>query len=397
MNEFVPSALKKLIYCLILLSTVSCNRQEIIQVNNNTGTTLQIKGLQNASPLSFEQLIENVRYVFLENFGKESIQVDKLLFNNKRMYILDKSKNLLLIYNRAGALQSAIKEVRAFNVYKEKIYTYNMLKGIIKTYTLSGNYLNQNKIGFRGVDFINLNDSLLAFHTAGLVTKDKGSSKYEVAYVYKDGRLDKFTIPITEDKQGVNYAATGRFSCDKENTYFISSFGNELYQLKPDKVNSCLKFDFGTLTLTDSLFQTFKEIEDYSFFPYIFNITNKFNTNEDSFFSCTYKGAEAYFIVQNSKKQVIASGLSNSSGIGSDFNNTIPEAFSNGDYVSIIGREEFTSNYKLLISKRSTYGKTALGKLTKEKINSNKNLVLMFFKLKNLNLYSGTRVAAHHL
>jgi len=394
MNEFTPSALKKFLYCLVLLCAVSCNRQEVININNNTGTTLKINGLQNAQPLSFEQLIENVRYVFLENFGKESIQVDKILFNNKRMYILDKSKDLLLIYNSTGALQSAIKEVRAFNVYKEKIYTYNTLKGIIKTYTLSGNYLNQNIIGFRGVDFINLNDSLFAFHTAGLVTKDKGSSKYEVAYVYKDGRLAKFTVPIPEDKQGVNYAATGRFSCDKENTYFIPSLGNELYQLKPNQVKSFLKFDFGQLTLTDSLFKTFKEIEDYSFFPYIFNITNKFNTNEDSFFSCTYKGAEAYFVVQNSKKHVIASGLSNSAGIRSDFNNTIPEAFSNNEYISIIERKEFISNYNLLISKRSTYGNAVLNKLSQEKIESNKNPVLMFFKLKDLNLYNGTRATA---
>jgi len=383
------SIIVKAIYCfIVMLSVFSCKKPAIVPINTNGLQTIKIKDIQHVPPLDFEQFIDRIRYVFLQNPEKESIHIDKILLPGKRIYILDKSKSTLLIYDQTGTIQTVIKDVNAFDLYKGSIYTYNILSGILKTYNKEGICTGQNNIGFRGVDFINLNDSLFAFHTAGLITNDRGSTKYEVAFVHKNGDLYKLTIPIPEEKQGVNYAATGRFSLDEGNIYFIPSLKNELYQLNPNKVTSRIKFDFGPLTLTDRAFKSFKDIEDYNFFPYVFNITNKFNTPDYSFFSCTYKGTEAYFIVQKLKKQLTIIGLSSSSGIHSNFNNTIPQAFSENGYVSVIESAEFKKDYILSKSNNLSHVNTAISKLDQEKILQNKNPVLMFYKLKNLDLYN---------
>lgn len=296
------------------------------------------------------------------------------------IYLQDKSKSCLTIVDSTGKLQANIRNVQAFNIFQNHLYTYQSKKGLLNIYSKYGSLIKKTRIGFRGVDFANLNDSVFVFHTAGVLTADRESNHYELALVSKTGKLLGFALPIPESRKAVNYTAPGRFSHDQSKLLFISALNNTEYEVSSKEIKARLNFNFGKFNLDDTTFARFKDLEDYHFVPFVIDITNQFNTTNSSFYSFSVTGKEGYFLLNKNDRSIRFSGLSNQVSIKTDFNNTIPLAYDNGELICIVEKQEFINNYKLINSKPELWKKSNFRILDLNKFERHPSAVLMFLK-----------------
>lgn len=331
-------------------------------------------------PLNLDTVVKGVRYCLLNSGSTANMHVSKVASCAGLIYLQDKSKSCVSIVDSTGKLRVTIRNVQAFNIFQNYIYTYQSKKGLLSIYSKYGSLLKETRIGFRGVDFANLNDSVLVFHTAGVLTADRESNHYELALVSTTGKLLGFALPVPESRKAINYTAPGRFSYDQSKLLFISALNNTQYEVSSKGIKARLNFDFGKFNLDDSTFTRFKDLEDYHFVPFVIDITNQFNTTNSSFYSFSVTGKEGYLLLNKNDFSIRFSGLSNQVSIKTDFNNTIPLAYDNGELICIVERQEFMNNYKLINSKHELWKKSNLGKLDLNKIERNTSPVLMFLK-----------------
>lgn len=350
---------------LFFICITKFNGTKLNQIPNDRSKTIDvnISDLPSSLPLDLTDRISNVTYIPLSIKDPGDFHFDRITVANGMYYILDERKSRLLIFSHTGNLLRCLDSVSGYSLYKSKLFTYQLPAGTMRSYSSKIRLIKQIDLGFRGLDFAALSDTLFAFYTGGLITRDKRSTFNQIAYVNAKGKLLGFAIPISSAQQDIDYSSRHRLLSDGQTTYFIAPLSNELFALQTKKVVDILHFNFGHFTLTDSIFSTFKRVEDYSFFPYILNITSILKNKNCFIFSCIYRNEEAYFILNNNNK-IIASGLSAVSKIGSGLNNFIPKGQSDGRYLTIVrGSDQNLLN-------------TQSGKLAKmDKISSN-NLIL---------------------
>ncbi|MFC4209566.1 hypothetical protein ACFOWA_00145 [Pedobacter lithocola] len=379
-TPFNDSIIFVVLLAAVLLGCVNVEKQPII----GKPKILSINDINKRPPLSLSRLAYDLRYLFLnEEFGKNLV-IDQVVSANDILYLLDKSKKKLFLTNLTGRKISELTGVTCFDVTNDKLYTYNSANGMMIVSNVFGQLKGHYRLGFRGVDFMSLNDSTFVFYTGGIITADKESNRYELAFVSKNGELKEFALPISEVKQGINYAPIRRFTRDN-GLFFISGLGTTSYQISEQYLKPLLKFDFEESMLTDSIFETFKELESYSFFPYVLNLTNKLNTDKHKFFNFTLRGVEGYIFVSKKDSKPIMINLKSSADRTSDFNDLIPEAYNNSLFVSIVDKRRFQKNYELFLKMSSGSRQSSrLQNVNYQNVLRNNNPIILLYKLRGI-------------
>jgi hypothetical protein len=194
-------------------------------------------------------------------------QIDKVIVDHKRIYILDRSKSkALFIYSREGAFLDVIHYVgrgpgefiapHCFDIDEKSgdiiIMDSNGRKIII--YSSTGEYIKEFKYDFIAVDFIVDNENNLIFNTGNFPSED--SKNFLIVKMNMEGHILNRFFPA--DNLSPSLAAfnprNSLQKCDGE-LFFLPTFSNYIYSLNNDEPQAIYKIDFGSHWPTEEFFE----------------------------------------------------------------------------------------------------------------------------------------------
>jgi hypothetical protein len=193
--------------------------------------------------------------------------IDKVIVDNEKIYILDRSKSkALFIYGREKGFIDVINYVgrgpgefiapHCFDIDKKSgdiIIMDNHGRKII-VYSSTGKYLKEFKYEFIAVDFILDNENNLIFNTGYFPSKE-GENFLLVKMDLNGHILDRF-FP-SEGLSPSLAAFNSRNSlqrCGNE-IFFLPTFSNYIYGVNNDKLQAVYKIDFGRDWPTEDFFE----------------------------------------------------------------------------------------------------------------------------------------------
>jgi len=359
----------------------SCSHPPTMAIERKIARVEKIATGFSATPMALTGKLKDINFVRLKTSDQASKKIDKVIGGRNTFYLLNSSERKLLIFSGQGEQLTTLKNCDAFDLTnKNELYAYDRRLGLITEYSETGEMINSIKIGFRGLEFAKLNDSLFVFNTCGLITDDKSSSKFHLAFVNIDGKLETYGLPIDENFKGINYCASNRFTRNKSQIFFMSDFTNMLYRILPASIIPETGFNFDKYTLSKKEVGRIKHIENLNFFPFVFDLECKFMDDEHSFYTYTLKGKEGYFLTQGKKNQITSNGIGSVAEIDSYFINLIPNASYQKRIISFINSEEVNKSFD--IYKTTTNNQRAFLSLQDESWENNVNPVIAIYSLK---------------
>lgn len=296
--------------------------------------------------LDLDPLISEIRIVHLKGSANIDSRFADVKCADSLIYLHDNKNYQLYAYTLDGRLKYRINHVSFFDIFQHKVFAYDQHNGKMNIYN-NGQLDDVINIGYRGMEFITLSDSLFAFHTGGLPTQDSAGDKYEIAIVDYGGKLKKTYIPVNRSKSGIRFAQDRRFTRNGSVIYFLPSLSSTLYNITVDSVKAETTFDFGKYQLTDSIFLKIKDLEDYNFFPYLQNLRLITADAEMLQFSYLMQGTEGTLFINRLNNKVVRQGLGNRAGLASGFIHTTPDGKLGDEFFALVNKREVEKTQQL--------------------------------------------------
>jgi hypothetical protein len=253
---------------LIILFLSSCAGKESKTNAGGGPTRIEVNFDNVYEKRKFPQPVSSVTIQKLKDCPDIPIgQIDKVIVDHERIYILDRSKSkALFIYSREGEFLDIIHSVgsgpgeftapHGFDIDEKSgniiIMDSNGRKIII--YSSTGDYIKEFKYDFIAVDFILDSENNLIFNTGYFPSKD--GENFLLVKTDMEGRiLDRF---FPADNLSPSLAAFNpRHSlqkCDGE-LFFLPTFSNCIYGLNTDGPQTIYEIDFGNHWPAEEFFE----------------------------------------------------------------------------------------------------------------------------------------------
>lgn len=336
--------------------------------------------LDESSKFNVNDKVTGVRFISLRTDKGQELTVDKMMFFDNQIVILDRGSRTLAVFDQFGNELFRHENVDLFDLFKEKIYEYNSSKSEINISTKSGESLNKIKVSLYGLDFAVVRENLFAFSSAGIAKESGEDQDFELIFANSHGVVTKRVMRINSSKRDIRYFNDYRFSRFRDDVYFIPTLSNTVYNISKTPYEADAEFSFGTYTLTDSVFQAFREVEDYNFFNYVENLANVWMNEKYSFYTFSLRGNEGYLLFNRERKVLISSGIGSLAGMNTGLNNAIPICTHGDELVAVLSNEDLTANTHLLkLAKPSSKMTRSLEKI----LRANPKVVLMLYQLRD--------------
>jgi hypothetical protein len=330
----------------ILLLTASCNAASdtkkakyMISVNS--------AGLD--TPFKLKIKSQTLHYIPLETNDSCRIRaISQIAINQDTIYILDKQRSALLLFNISGKFLTKFSFGREklvnFDLSKNDVYILEKTDGLMHKITVRSRYIKTDTLGLHGVQFVALSGSRLLFNTAGLRTKDLHSEHYQLAEVNLNGQFLKMHLPFAPPYKAIHYYYPNQLTRSNVGLFFTSAFDNILYTSIQTKIVPYIKFDFGKYNLPDSVFTARKEADELGNLQYVTDLANIAQTNFYSFFNFTFKSETGYLLLRLKDKKVISVGVGSQANAGTGCINLVPAGSYKNEFFSIVEPETLIAN-----------------------------------------------------
>lgn len=342
--------------------------------------------------LLLSTIVDRIRYIKLETDNHNLIgNVDKLIYQNGRFYILDTyAAKSIFVFREDGKFLFKINSIGRGpgEFIRPDDFDVDSLRGIfvldveqrkLIRYDLNGKYVEEIFLPFTAISFAIVGDTLYAFYCGylpNLELRTNSNKMYNLVILDVKNKIFKKYL---EFDIRIHYPviASRAFSRTFDGLFLISTFNDTVYQIMMD--GSLIKkylIDFGDKHIPINFFSTNKnKTREYIYNElanYCYMVSNYNETNTHIFFTFVHK--KALYSVFHSK-------LSGVTKVGRIILNDIdgcvygvPLGIAGDELVGIIEPASIVANFKNLSPKLKELFRT---------INSLSNPILVFYSLKN--------------
>lgn len=320
----------------------SCRNIPVLPVTANNTDTFNI-ALDLRNTFNIWNLIDSVSYTSLEKVGEETLtNIRKVIIQDSTMYILDNvlNKNIYVFsvegkFLRKFGAGKITAEIKNFHCFNNRIVVYDDKRGVLNFFDSQGRYLKEVHIGFRGADFILLDDNLMAFYTRGLATEMYDNS-HMLVYMDSMGRVKSKGLPVTEGAALQSHKNDNLFFYHNGQPHCMPSLQNNVYRLTGETINNVAYFNFGRFNLSLDFLGRNISYENIYSYPFVIQIKRVLSTNHFTQIVFAVQGKEGYALFKKEDNQIMASGINIMTDKNSDFLSPVPLTVNGNSFISIV-------------------------------------------------------------
>lgn len=244
--------IKVTIILLFVIGVYGCNNHENYRYVCQNGKHFDVKTWDIENELS-ENIIRNIRFVPLETKEECFVgKIDKVIVQDDKIFILDKSNKKILIFSLKGNFMRKIGNygrgpgefisINDFAFHHNQIYILDsQLRKIIKYSLDNPDDIYEIKLDFWASNFLLLEENILSFFMKNTYSKNpKGYSIVNVDISKKNQK----SFFLEKDPYDVNLSYNSSLF-QSQNSYYAPYLKDAIYIIKSNSVKRALTFDFG--------------------------------------------------------------------------------------------------------------------------------------------------------
>ncbi|GGZ39005.1 hypothetical protein GCM10007049_35390 [Echinicola pacifica] len=350
----------------------------------------------NDNEVLMSEVIDSVWYLKLGEIPNDIISdwISEIEIHDERIYLMDGQKNEVYIFDFSGDFlfsknvsgQGPGEFIRAssfaIDSYNNQLVIHDDRLSKVLYYTLDGEFIKEQRVYYRFLDFAYLNSSMSA------VDLNKSDNNH-----LEEIRNNQLAIVDTTWKviaKGGSYNATNEqdfyftgkvFSKKGEEVFYLRPFSNIVYSFQQNKLTPYCYIDFGNQTLPHDTNFNFKMAsdfaEEYSNYSYI--VGNAYFLSDVTYFEHYYGGGRTAHLFRSNTTGKLFHGKINNDIYSLGFfqaSTAIPEK---NVLVSYTSSEQVYANRKMILES-GTGGEALIDMVSNTE--STDNPVLIFYKLK---------------
>ena len=250
----------------ITLLSASCDSNVKIETQDKY-VTIDLEGINNST---FDNVFDSVSYIKLNLPPQFFIgQVDKLVYENERIYIFDYTKaktifgfnlegEFVLSINKKGQGPSEYRAPLDFQVDQSYIEVLDVGNKIIR-YALDGNFIEQFKLPFNTDKFYKISEDQYLLYTKEIASSFEGiNSSCDVLFYNRKSGVSDCLLERRNKVPELFFNERNLFSATQENVFFSKVFMDSVYLYEENKLILKYVLDFGNDTFDRDLINTSK-------------------------------------------------------------------------------------------------------------------------------------------
>ena len=370
----------------------------ISRVDESGVTIIKVKEPLNNQILSTD-LIEDFFYVPLETTDESLFgYCTQLEIFDDKIYLFDQfSTQSVFIFDRTGKFIKRLGEKggapfefqapkgMAIDRVNKQLIIYDNQKRVWMYFTLTGEYIKKVNVPFR------MKGSFQLFPSGHIVSAtNKGDwnthlgayTDYRLLYTDTTGNIVKAVYPYLETEYSdISYPSL--LFMDNEILYF-PLYLNEIYQITDSTIKTKYRFDYADFTpFEKEKMGTFESSDDFEAYVASHAYLTEFSENETHISFITNKKDGKKFITFLDKRSGNSVSFTNIH-YDMDFIFNFNPYFSSSDYFIAALHPSLLKGLKQYINKTSHYPAKEYNMRLFEDIKDDDNMVLVFFKIKDL-------------
>jgi len=313
------------------IETITVNTENIISfeydkyVSENSIIPLQIKQ---------DHYLGNVKKLYIQD------NIAAIISNEKVFIYAINDGSLLHVIDRKGKGPGEYQAIDDIYIENEFVYVLDRLKRAILIFDLNGNYINMIETGLIGYSFIKTDKDHFAIYINSDISKE---SDYRLnLYSLRDNNIEKKFFKISEAEYRWQYIIDLRnFICNQGKIFFLYSFNYEIYDIQENKIKPAYIVDFGKNKVPPHfLRRNYDDIMEFTIKAfrknYIYSIIGFHHTNNYIYFAYRHNNKFIHCIYSRINRKVISFDIIK-------------------DYLGVKGLNEETSFYNFPLSNDDNY------------------------------------------
>jgi hypothetical protein len=232
---------------LLLLSGIflffSCDSKREIGTDIQDGDIYEVQvDLKKNILIECDSLLKEVVFITLE-YGEESFisSIKRVKFFEKKFFLLDENANKLLVFSEKGDFLYKIgkkgvgpgefQDLADFDLdtLNRHVLVLEKERREVIRFTMEGDYLSENRLGFQADQFSMLGNNHLAFFI-GYFDDDYHNLKITDL----KGKLKRKLFPYPKDKRTFPFGFTGNLVSTKKGVLYSDASSSNIYQVFED-------------------------------------------------------------------------------------------------------------------------------------------------------------------
>lgn len=243
--------MKKYLHAIIIFTFICC-KQKVITINSNQEEAILIKiNNHQKTGKSLVDFVSDFSFLTLKNipFAEFISNVNKVIYNDNLIYILDSGKSNLLVFDIEGNYIKKIgnrgngpgeyNSIHDFVINKEskKITILDSDKISLLKYNLDGDFLKKIKFS----NFFPKKIELINNANYILYTSYSSNEFFDLVYTDLNGKITGYGFKYPKNIDPISFAFTGGVRNSNKSILYSASTSSQIYQID-ENFNSKIKY-----------------------------------------------------------------------------------------------------------------------------------------------------------
>lgn len=307
--------MKKIIKLVVFLLCISCTRTKDVEIRNTPSINLNPESTEYVNMSSF---VDNIEFVKLskEN-GKLIGGINKIIFNNERIYVLDSYNSIgLYVYNMEGNLLFDIAKYGrgpgefmgpydfAIDEEEGQIIIFDARGRKLCYYSIDdGSFIREELVKFHFRRFTITGNKFVFY----LDNRKDPRIQNNIVITNRDIEVIDESVGVIDEMRGSYYMLPVNFSHYDGNVFFTAHSDNNIYKYNGEEFTPNTYIDFGERNLPEEYFDHFDRNDERreAREDAAYNISNYFETDKFKFFLYWVNGNTNYYLQSKNSERII--------------------------------------------------------------------------------------------